>query len=308
MTFPSTLLFPSTTLFPSAIPVGIDGIGVILSDLNLTTIDPSGVQRRTFSPLVGWDGSPASSATTTVTQKPRGPGAWLSPRNFTQRSVTLNGSLEAPDPTTLQTAIEELVASVTLSDTVLTLQRGNTTRSLICCRDDEVLLTDVTDTLVNWSIQLVAADPRKFATAQTGSCALPFTSGGTPVPTPVPTPLVSTDSPGTIQLTSPGNATGAVVVRVDGPVSGPIITHAGSGLQLAFASSLVLMAGEWLEIDMEAQTALANGQSSRNAYIEYSTTGFGWSGFEPGANLWRVDSASYNPDTLFTVTATPAWQ
>lgn len=302
MTFPSVLLYPSMTTFPSSVPVGSEGLGIDLGDLNLTGFDTFGCQYRTFSPLVGWDGSPASSVT--VTQKPRGPGGWTSPRNLTSRVITLNGWVGAPDDTSLQLALERLNAAATLSDTILTMQRGSTVRSAIVCRQGEVLITDDTDVGAYWSIQLLARDPRKFTTAVSGSTVLPFSTGGLTIPRTIPFTIVSGGSNGTVSLTNPGNATGAVTVRVDGPANGPVITHLGTGLQLTFASSLVLVAGEWLEIDMEQQTALGNGQSSRNAFI----VDRGWSGFDPGANLWRVDSASYDPATTFTVTATPAWQ
>lgn len=302
MTFPSVHLFPSTTTFPSAITLGLDGLGIELGTLNLTTIDAAGVSWRTFSPLVGWDGSPASSVQ--LTQKPRFPGAWASPRNFAARPVTLNGMIEAPDEDTLQTAIEQLNAAATLSDTVLTVQRGSTTRSLIVFRQGEVLVSDVTSTIVNWSLQLVASDPRKFTAALAGSTGLPFTTGGLTVPLVVPLVISSTGSAGTVELTNPGNAVGPVVVRIDGPANGPLVTHLGTGLELTFDSTLVLDAGEWLEVDMEAQTALANGQANRNSSI----VSRGWSGFEPGSNLWRVDSAAFDPATTFTITATPSWQ
>jgi hypothetical protein len=83
-----------------------------------------------------------------------------------------------------------------------------------------------------------------------------------------------------------------------------VVTHAGSGKALVFSSSLVLGAGEWIDVDMEAQTVLANGQSSRAGYI----TSRGWSGFEPGHNTWSFTAIGYDAASKLTVSATPAWQ
>jgi hypothetical protein len=302
MTFPGLHLYPSSTVFPSAVPIGLDGLGIDIGQLNVTTRDTAGVLWRTFSPLIGWDGSPASSVQ--LTKKPRGAGAWASPRNFAAKPFTFNGRIEAPSVDALQVAIDQLNAAATLTDTVVSVQRGSHARSVIAFRQGEVMVADLTDVVVDWSLQMVASDPRKFTTAVTGNTLLPYSTGGIGVPTVVPTVVASTGSDGTVSLVNPGNATGAVVVRIDGPANGPVITHLGSGLQLTFDSTLVIASDEFLVVDMEAQTALANGQANRNSTI----TSRGWSGFEPGPNLWRVDSAAYDPLTEFTITATPAWQ
>lgn len=307
MTFPSGVLYPGSTTFPSSIlPMadpGIGGMGVELSGLVLTRTDSNGVQWRSFSPIDGWDGSPASSVQ--LTQKLRAPGAWMSPRNMTQRVISLTGVINAPTVDALQTAIDQLNAACTVEDTVLTVQRGSAARSCIVCRQGEVMLgsADETDLVMPWSIQLVASDPRKFTTAVSGSTNLPSSTGGMVVPMVVPLVITSTVVPGTVALTNQGNASGPLNIRVTGPVAGPQITHVTTGKVLTFDPSLVLGVGEWLDIDMEAETVLANGQSSRNGYI----TSAGWSPFVPGVNLWQVNSSSYNPATVFTITGTPAW-
>lgn len=303
MTYPSIHLYPSSTVFPgSIVTTPNDGLGVEINGLNLTQTDGAGVLWRTFSPLVGWDGSPPSSVQTT--QRVRAPGVWTSPRNLAGRTITLNGRVEAPSPDALQVALDELNAAVSLSDFVTTITRGSTTRSAITCRQDEVLISDQTDTVADWSVQLLASDPRKFTTALSATTHLPSTTGGLVVPLVVPVVVSSTTVSGTITLTNPGNATGAVSITVNGPSLGPSITHVTSGLTVAFDASLVIEAGQTLVVDMESQTALINGQVSRNAYI----TQRGWSGFLPGVNLWSFTSSSYDPATTFVVSATPAWQ
>ena len=153
----------------------------------------------------------------------------------------------------------------------------------------------------DWSIQVVAVDPRKMGATLTGSTALPSSSGGFSFPHTFPFAINSTVVSGQVSLFNPGNETGPVTMRIDGPIVGPIITHVGSGLQLVFSASLTLGAGEFLLVDMEAHTAMAQGQSSRSNSI----TSRGWSGFESGNNTWAFSSAS-GTTGLLTVTAVTA--
>jgi hypothetical protein len=279
-----------------------EGASVTLGGQGLTGTGSDGTNWFVFDPIAGWDGSSASSLQ--LTQKTRAPGGWTGPRNLTPRHLTLSGMIDAPTVDAAEAANAAIVAAVGLDGSVLTVARGTQAWSATVYRQGEVDITAVTDTRFGYSLDLVCPDPRKFLAALTGSTGLPSSSGGVTVPLVVPVVVSSTTVTGTVSLTNPGNAVGPVVVRIDGPCNGPKITHVGTGLQLVFQSSLVLAAGEWLEVDMEAQTALANGQASRNSFI----TGRGWSGFEPGVNTWLVDSAAYNSSALFTVTATPSKQ
>lgn len=297
-------LFPASVDFPTTCPAsGFGGLGCQLGDLNLSGKDGFGVSWRTFT-LTGLDGSPSSSAQ--PTQNVRGPGGWLGPRNLAPKSIVIGGRVEAPTDDAMQDAIDRLNAAVTLNDTLLTYQRGSKVRSVIVSRADEVLFTENTGLSQDWSVQLQAAEPRKFFHAEQGDSFLPSSTGGIVVPLVVPLVVSSTDIAGTVSLTNPGNAAGPVTVRIDGPATGPVITHVTSGLTVRFDtdSPLVLDAGEYLLVDMEARLSLANGVVSRNAYIAER----GWSAFLPGVNLWSFGSASYDPATKFTVTATPAWQ
>lgn len=109
---------------------------------------------------------------------------------------------------------------------------------------------------------------------------------------------------GQVSLTNPGNDTGPLRLRVDGPCTGPVVTHVGTGDRLVFSSSLVLAAGEWLDIDMEKHQVYANGQSSRAGYI----TARGWFGFDPGPNTFAFTAAQYDAASQLTVAGTPAWR
>jgi hypothetical protein len=120
----------------------------------------------------------------------------------------------------------------------------------------------------------------------------------------IPFTIDATTVTGQVSLNNPGNEYGPVTLRVDGPCVGPVITHVSSGAQLVFSSSLVLGVGEFLLIDSEKRTALANGQASRAGYI----TSRGWPSFQPGQNTFSFTAAEYRAGSMLTVSGLPAWR
>jgi hypothetical protein len=272
----------------------------ILGSLDVTGLDAFGVQWSVHA-LDGWG---APSTTLSPVQKPRQSGAWAGDSFSTQRHIVLSGIVVAPSQDALTDAIDRLSTATTLAAFTLTIVEGSRTRWISARRSDEVLFQYVTGTLATWSVQVIALDSRKFGTPLSNFTFLPVTTGGLTVPFTVPFTIASTVVSGQVSLTNPGNETGPVVLRIDGPTSGPQITHVGSAQALVFSSSLVLGSGEWLTVDMEKRTAMANDQSSRSGYI----TSRGWSGFDPGLNVWSFTATGYNAASKLTVTGTPSWK
>jgi phage-related protein len=149
---------------------------------------------------------------------------------------------------------------------------------------------------------MVALDPRKVSTALTGSTGLPVATGGWSIPWTIPWSIPSTVVAGHVSLTNVGNIAGRMLLRIDGPVVAPVVTHVSSGATLTFASSMTLAEGEWVDVDMEAKTVLANGTASRNGWV----TSRGWFNFDPGVNLIAFSAATAT-DALLTVTAYPSY-
>lgn len=270
-----------------------------LGTLQFNVVDANGVA-WVVDDIPGWAGSAGS--TLPLTSKTRAHGSWRGKAFLVSKTLPISGAVQAPSPDLALAAADTLNAAASLEDTTLTVDEG-LVRWMTVARQGEVLITWLTDRAFIFSIQMLAPDPRRFADALTTSTLLPNLSGGLTVPLDVPVVLADTGVSGACSLVNPGNMTGPVRIRIDGPVAGPEITHVGTGAQLTLAASLTLGSGEWLDIDMEAQTVLANGQSSRAGYL----TQRGWSGFEAGGNTWTFTSAAYNASALMTVDATPAW-
>ena len=272
--------------------------GVVLGDLDLNSTEASGVQ-WILTDLKGWG---ASGGTLSPTQKPRSAGAWAGNSYSTARPLVATGTCIAPTAALASPALDRLIDAASLDDTRMDVSEGGRTRWATVRRDGDVLPEWMGDTAFSYSVQLVALDPRKLGAALTASTRLPSFTGGITFPLTFPLTFNATRVTGQVSMFNPGNETGPVRIRIDGPCVGPIITHVGSGLRLVFAASLTLGPGEWLDVDLEAHTAMANGQSSRANWI----TSRGWFGFEPGNNTFGFSSASYSDGALATFTATPA--
>lgn len=148
-----------------------------------------------------------------------------------------------------------------------------------------------------------APDPRRFGPVVSAVAQLPVSTGGMIFPITFPLTIATTQVLGQAVLTNPGTATGPVKLRVDGPVTAPSIKHLESGLVLGFAAGFSVVAGDFLLIDCEARTVLANGQSSRSR----SLISRGWPGLLRGTNTFAFNASSYSSTAQLTVTGTPSW-
>jgi len=273
-----------------------------IGPLNLCAVDDFGVTWiLDENGVVGWG---APGGTLAPVQKVRQRGAWGGLSYAQPRPMTMAGTCMAPTAALASLALDRLIDACSLDDTTLTVVESGRSRWCTVRRDGPVLDPQwIGTTAFTWSIQVVAVDPRKLGAPLTGNTGLPSSSGGLVVPFTIPFAINSVVGSGLVSLTNPGNETGPVTMRLDGPCNGPVITHTGSGLSLIFSASLVLLAGEWLDIDMEGHKVMAQGQSSRANAI----TSRGWSGFESGNNTWAFTAVSSSAARL-TVTATPADQ
>jgi hypothetical protein len=277
---------------------------VVLDALDFTEVGPLGVA-WVVSKLDGYDDAPGS--TVQLLQRLRGPGAWRSPNpQRTPQPLVLAGLIKAPSLAAAVAAVSALKSAASLSEVTLTVEDyGVGLRTMRVSRQGEVLARPITDRLWSYSVQLVAADPRKFGPPVTGTARLPSTSGGFTLPMTFRHTINAVTVTGNTSLTNPGTVDGPVLLRIDGPIDQPVVTHRGpDGARAGFGLSLSLDVGEFVVVDMEAQTVLAQGQSSRAGAV----TARGWQAFKPGVNTWSLSAATFSAAVLLTVTASPTWE
>jgi len=266
--------------------------------LNLMSREDSGVE-WIMGDITGWG---APGGTRAPKPKTRQMGAWGGLSYAKQRTLVAAGVCIAPTAALASDALDRLIDACSLDEAVLSVSESGRVRWTTVSRDGDVLPTWIGATVFKYSVQFVALNPRKFGTPITASTHLPSSSGGLTIPYTIPYSINATQVSGQVSIFNPGNETGPVVMRLDGPCVGPVITHVGSGLRLTFAASATLGVGEWWDIDHEGQSVLAQGQATRAQFI----TSRQWSGLEPGSNTWAFTAASYSSGALLTVTGTPA--
>jgi len=255
--------------------------------------------------LVGW----ADGAGTTLkrTQKPRAHGSWRSEAFYTDRTIIVTGRIAAADAGVVRDAVDAIKAACALDEVLLSVDEHGLVRTAMVSEADTPQITEYPTPLVkDYSLQLAAADPRKYGAEVAYSTQLPTSSGGLTFPITFPITFAATVVTGTIGISNPGNVESPIRMRVDGPCTGPIISHVAAGQQLVFASSYTLAAGNWLDIVMgggRELSVLENGQASRNGSIT-SRASFG---LDPGANTVAFNAAVYDAASLLTVYASPAW-
>lgn len=250
----------------------------------------------------GFDGWGATRSTRRTEQKTRGHGGTSGEGFLTPRPMALRGRAYAPTPEAAADALDRLNDAASIDDFVFTVYEPGKTRWLFAHRVDAVQVEWTTEKELAWTIGLMADDHRKLHQELSATTGLPSTTGGLTVPFTVPFTIDAVSVSGQTSLTNSGNIAGPVRLRVDGPVSGPIITHMVSGQSLVFSSSYTLAAGQWLDIDMDAHTVLENGQANRRMYVISDD----WSAFEPGDNTWSFTASAYDATARLTVYATPA--
>jgi hypothetical protein len=142
----------------------------------------------------------------------------------------------------------------------------------------------------------VAQDPRIYSGElfSTGAVTLPSYAGGLLVPLTVPFNINSTLVGGAANLANTGTAPAGLSVRVDGPVSQPRVgvrQPDGTLQEIVFLSGFDLPAGQWIEIDTAARTALLNGlpQASVRGQASWEMDPFP---LLPGTNVLRFGASS----------------
>jgi len=211
-----------------------------------------------------------------------------------------------PDTPTVVRGCSALKSVVTLAETTLTVDDpGYGVRTMRVSRQGAPLIKPRGERSNAFSISLIAEDPRKFGPALTASTALPSSTGGFTFPATFPLTVNATTASGSVSLTNAGDIAGPVTLRIAGPVSAPAVLHTGpDGRRTLFAMNVVLGAGEYLDVDMEAQTVTAQGTASRSRFV----TARGWQSFRPGANSWTFTADYYDPAALLSVTTSSTWE
>ena len=106
---------------------------------------------------------------------------------------------------------------------------------------------------------------------------------------------------GQVALSNVGTAPSPVMIRIDGPVVNPQVSHVGSGHVIAFAMSLG--SGHYVTMNGVTHEILIDGTDPARGHV----TRREWSQADPGMNVWGFGASEYSETARMTVSFYPAY-
>ena len=143
-----------------------------------------------------------------------------------------------------------------------------------------------------------------------GVSGLPSSSGGMQFPYRFEDAGVSLSSwmwsenvvSGQVALDNVGTAPSPVMIRIDGPVVNPRVSHVGSGHVMAFNMSLG--SGHYATVNGVTHEILIDGTDPARGRVKRRE----WSQAEPGINVWGFNAGEYSGTARMTVSFYPAYK
>lgn len=164
--------------------------------------------------------------------------------------------------------------------------------------------------ILRFSIGLTSLSPYLYGLdSVTGVSGLPSSSGGMQFPYHFEEDGVSLSSwmwsetvvSGRVALSNVGTAPSPVMIRIDGPVVNPQVSHVGSGRVMAFDVSLGW--GHYVTINGVTHEILIDGTDPARGRVVRRE----WSQAEPGLNVWGFNAGEYSNAARMTVSFYPAY-
>lgn len=143
-----------------------------------------------------------------------------------------------------------------------------------------------------YSIQLTAPDPLKYGPVTFAKTGLSSSAGGTGLVYPLTYPrdygIAPGVTPGALTVTNVGSSSYFPRLRIDGPVTNPVVTVSETGDRIAYTGTIA--AGQWLDIDCARRRVLLNGQVSHRYLTSFVG---GWLAIPVGGASvsWTADDA-----------------
>ena len=164
--------------------------------------------------------------------------------------------------------------------------------------------------ILRFSLGLTSLSPYLFGLdSMSGVSGLPSSSGGMQFPYHFEEAGVSLSSwmwsenvvSGQVALNNVGTAPSPVMIRIDGPVVNPQVSHVGSGHVMAFDMSLGW--GHYVTINGVTHEILVDGTDPARGRV----TRREWSQADPGMNVWGFNASEYSESARMTVSFYPAY-
>jgi hypothetical protein len=108
-------------------------------------------------------------------------------------------------------------------------------------------------------------------------------------------------------LSTPGDVPARPLIRITGPVTGPVVTMTPTGVAawfLAFPNTFVIAAGHWVDIDLAARTVYADSDPTkpRLSSLDWTQTSWQWIAPAPSRTAMSLAGAATSGATAVTAT------
>jgi len=210
--------------------------------------------------VTGWDGPPTVGQ---VVQRSADHGGWPSAQYYGPRLLTVTILATAPDQATRDLAKQQLVQAIPVSDLATFVWNEPVPKQIYVRQNGSANITMSTPSLIDveFTIPLVAPDPRKYST-------IPLTETAT-LPPPVINPLTL---PLTLPIGFPGSAPPVAsaitctnsgtfetrpIITVTGPITNPSIVNAATGQAITW-TGLNMGTSDQLVVSTDARQGFLN--------------------------------------------------
>lgn len=205
--------------------------------------------------VVGMDDAPTDGQ---VIQKSGDHGGYPTPQFYAARPISLKVRASAVSQQARDAARALMQQVVPVSDLATFVYNEPVPKTLLVRRSGGVKETYPTLLDVEFTVGLIAPDPRKYGAATSVTViANSQTLGITPPVTP-PITLPAQAPPGAATVTNGGNFETRPQILITGPITAPGIYNQTTGQTIGF-STLTMGAADRLTIDLLAKVAYLNG-------------------------------------------------
>lgn len=222
-------------------------------------------------------------------------GQWDATRFYGPRVWELAGTVHAPDHGALHWAEQRLRDAVDINLFEIRAIEPGFDGTVLARQQGQVVWTEVTPTLAQYSIGLYAPDPLIYSSIErTFSLGYPSYSGGLQWPATWPATWTGSAVTGYVTVTNPCSRDVPLQLVATGPVNNLRIvnTTTGQALLINNPDGDTLTAGQTLAIDTARHQVLLMGTASRRSWASGE-----WPVLAPGDNVLAITGANTTADS-----------
>lgn len=222
----------------------------------LGAVDANGITWALTKRIVGLDSAPASGQ---VVQRGSDHGGYATPQYYGPRPITLFVRATAPTQAQRDRARALMQQIIPINDLATFVYNEPIPKTMQVRRSGTVGESYPTLMDVDFSIGLVAPDPRKYSTVvQTASATTAVQMLGLAPPWTPPITLPAQTPPGNVVITNGGTFETRPMLVIVGPVAGPVVYNATTQQSISW-SGITLGAADSLVIDLDQREGFLNG-------------------------------------------------